>query len=215
MSCCSCTPSSGIEKYFSDSAGRYERRSRKRGLLREQKLLLEGIQHASVEGKTILDIGCGVGYLHHQLLKNGAARAYGIDISEEMIGSARKLAKESGLEGVTEYRQGDFTAMSESVEAADIVILDRVLCCYENVDALLGQALGKCRGTLAISFPRPALVASLSFHTMIVLGKVLRWSFIPSWHDWKRLLHSIRESGFTPFSSGKTFVWAVHVFRRE
>ena len=39
----------------------------------------------------LLEIGCGVGYLHQQLLRDGAQRALGVDISEEMLGQAREL----------------------------------------------------------------------------------------------------------------------------
>ena len=43
-----------------------------------------------VTGCSILDLGCGEGYLSRELMKRGAKRTLGIDISENMIDLARK-----------------------------------------------------------------------------------------------------------------------------
>jgi ubiquinone/menaquinone biosynthesis C-methylase UbiE len=50
-----------------------------------------------VRGKTILDLGCGSGFLSVLLAKRGAARVIGIDVSEEQLAIARFRAKASGL----------------------------------------------------------------------------------------------------------------------
>lgn len=42
-----------------------------------------------IEGRTVLDAGCGVGYLSNQLHQKGA-RVVGVDFSEKMIAIARK-----------------------------------------------------------------------------------------------------------------------------
>ncbi len=176
--------------------------------------MLEGIRRFPIRGKEVLEIGCGVGALHHALLRDGAARAYGIDISEGMIAAAKEMAKEHGLEAVTEYRQGDFVVLGDTVRPADVVVLDRVICCYAEVDALLSRSLEKCRGIYALSFPRPSILSSFIFHIPILLGRILKWSFAPFWHDWNRVLETIKRQGFETVTTASTVFWSVHVFRR-
>jgi ubiquinone/menaquinone biosynthesis C-methylase UbiE len=50
-----------------------------------------------VRGKTILDLGCGSGFLSVLLAKRGATRVIGIDVSEEQLEIARFRARASGL----------------------------------------------------------------------------------------------------------------------
>ena len=105
MSCC-CVSSGGIGKFFGHFARRYRRRYARRGFEATQRQLLEGLHQAGVAGARLLEIGCGVGYLHQQLLRDGAMRALGVDISEAMLAQARELARTAGLADRAEYRQG-------------------------------------------------------------------------------------------------------------
>jgi 2-polyprenyl-3-methyl-5-hydroxy-6-metoxy-1,4-benzoquinol methylase len=42
-----------------------------------------------VEGRRVLDLGCGAGYLAHHLAERGAAEVIGVDLSERMLQVAR------------------------------------------------------------------------------------------------------------------------------
>lgn len=55
-----------------------------------------------IDGKTILDYGCGSGWLGVFLAKEGA-KVKGFDISEKMIKVARKRAKHNGVENLIEF----------------------------------------------------------------------------------------------------------------
>ena len=131
-----------------------------------------------------------------------------------MIAGARELSVEVGHENRTSYLLGDFVEMYGRIEAADVTILDKVVCCYENVDELLQQSLSKTKHLYALSFPRPNLLIKLVFHVPIAVGKLLGWSFHPYWHDWNRMKQQIEEVGFKPNFHASTFVWDVHVFER-
>ena len=217
MTAC-CTPSrsrEGTNKFFSRQAKQFAKRFRKKGLAGEQRLLEEGILKSAPAGSSILEIGCGVGGLHHTLLKKGLGSAVGIDISEGMIAAAKELSAELGLEVRTSYLLGDFVEMYGRIEAADVTILDKVVCCYENVDELLKQSLSKTRRVYALSFPKSNLLIKLVFHVPITIGKILGWSFHPYWHDWNAIKQRIEDHGFKPKFHDRTFVWDVHVFERS
>src|SRR5450759_771323 len=131
-SCCSVSiDNEPINKFFSRWSMRYAKRFRKGGLEKTQRYILEGIRKEPVAAKRILDIGCGVGSLHLTLLKEGAAVATGVEISEGMISQARKLAEDFQLQDRTNYVLGDFVREAPSIREADVTMLDKVLCCYE------------------------------------------------------------------------------------
>ncbi len=115
---------------------------------------------------------------------------------------------------MTEYQQGDFVALSDAVPAADIVMLDRVLCCYKDVDTLLARSLEKCGSVYAMSIPTSSFFSKIFFHIPIVIGKLLKWWFTPSWHDWGRIVEVIRRQGFQTVATASTVLWATYVFRR-
>ncbi|RMD86288.1 MAG: class I SAM-dependent methyltransferase [Calditrichaeota bacterium] len=61
-----------------------------------------------VEGKKILDIGCGSGRFCIPLAKNGAEKVVGIDFAENMIQLAQDVAKDSGVMKTCKFIQDDF-----------------------------------------------------------------------------------------------------------
>ena len=60
-----------------------------------------------IEGKTILDVGCGTGRFTIEYARRKAARSVGIDISEEMVRVCRERAQIEGFDNVCEFLQSD------------------------------------------------------------------------------------------------------------
>jgi len=212
MDCCS---TQGTEKFFSRWSKKYLKRFRRKGLAKEQQYLVEGILRDDVSSKTILEIGSGVGAVHMTLLERGAASAVGVDLAEGMIQQARQLARELGLDRRTRYIVGDFAAMDGEIPTSDITILDKVVCCYEDVDTLLEKSIGKTKGLYALSFPREIFPVRWLFKTQIFIARVFRFSFHPYWHDWESICLRIGSRGFGEVYRNTTIAWDVRVFRRN
>jgi SAM-dependent methyltransferase len=212
-SCCA-DPRCGADRFFSKNAETYLRRFRKKGLRKEQRSLAEGIASLSLADRTILEVGCGVGGLHLTLLQRGAKSAVGIDLSEGMIRRARTLAGDLGLGGRTEYFQGDVVTMEASVPRSDIVVMDKVVCCYDDLSSLLAVTLDKTGRVYALSFPRPHRLNRWGVRIITSIGRLLRWQFVPQWHDWGAMLARIRTAGFAERYSRQSLFWSVRVFDR-
>jgi ubiquinone/menaquinone biosynthesis C-methylase UbiE len=60
-----------------------------------------------IEGKTILDVGSGTGRFTIEYARRKAARAVGIDISEEMVKVSKERAQHEGFENICEFYQSD------------------------------------------------------------------------------------------------------------
>jgi len=61
-----------------------------------------------VEGKIVLDVGCGPGHYGLALLHKGIDRVYGIDSAPKMIELAQEKAAIAGVSDKCEYIKGDF-----------------------------------------------------------------------------------------------------------
>ncbi|HTP13108.1 MAG TPA: methyltransferase domain-containing protein [Bacteroidota bacterium] len=215
-SCCRMEQrSEGASEVFTRQSKRYARKFKRRGLERVQKLMLAGVRAEQVEGKEVLDIGCGVGALHLTLLQEGAARSTGIDVSEGMIDHARTLAGTLGVGSRAEYVVGDFVEKAAEVQEADITILDKFICCYEDPETLIEASTAKTKKLYALSHPKENLMMEFIFKSQIAMAKLFRWKFHPFWHDWKRIRENIQRRGFALVYSGATPMWQVLVYRRQ
>ncbi|MBI4843154.1 MAG: methyltransferase domain-containing protein [Nitrospirae bacterium] len=61
-----------------------------------------------VEGKRVIDIGCGPGHFGIALARKGASYVRGLDFAEGMINIARSNAKAAGVDKVCDFMLGDF-----------------------------------------------------------------------------------------------------------
>lgn len=215
MDCCSAGNTQGTNTFFSKFSKTYARRFKKKGLEKAQKYLLEGVRQVPVKEKNILDIGCGVGALHLTLLREGARRATGIDISEGMLEKARQFSGEFGFADQSSYHLGDFVQLADSIADADITLLDKVVCCYERLDALIDVSTEKTRLVYALTHPSDNVIVSSIFKLQILVAKLFRLKFRPFWHDWDRMQARITSRGFRLLYNKPTFFWNVAVFQRQ
>jgi ubiquinone/menaquinone biosynthesis C-methylase UbiE len=76
-----------------------------------------------VRGKTVLDLGCGSGFLSVLMARRGAKRVIGIDVSEEQLAIARFRAATSGVApGILDFRAASADRIDFADESIDIVV---------------------------------------------------------------------------------------------
>ncbi len=211
MSCCTVA---GTQKYFNESAGYYATKFRRRGPDRAQRLMVGALRSLGIKEKSVLDAGCGVGGLLLTLLSEGAATAFGVEVSDAMLAKARELADEKGYSSRARYLAADFAQADGSIPRSDIVVLDKVLCCYADPGALIARAAGSCNQLLAVSYPKDAWLPRLGFKWEAFIGRMLRRPFHPLYHEPQMLDASISSYGFSEVYSGATIIWRVKVFER-
>lgn len=113
--------------------------------------LVRALEDDGVEGRTVLDVGCGVGDLLLTLLARGASTGTGMDLGAGGIEKARELALARDLAGRATFLVGDGAV--EPLPRADVVVLNRVLCCYPDVEALIESVTGAAGRVLAFTAP--------------------------------------------------------------
>jgi magnesium-protoporphyrin O-methyltransferase len=130
------------------------RRYQRRGPEGTARLLIDALRSAGVADATVLDIGGGVGVVHHELLRAGAAQAIDVDASSAYLAVARAESTRQGHAARVTYLHGDFVARAAAIPAATIVTLDRVVCCYPDMPTLVGLAAERAERLLGLVYPR-------------------------------------------------------------
>lgn len=213
MSCCA-PIGTDTGRLFSRVAALNRLRLKWFGLEATQRQLVEGIREAGLDGAELLEIGCGTGYLHQALLRLGAARAIGVDLSGRMLAIARMEAQAGGLGARAEYRQGDFTAMADDLPTADIVILDKVVCCYPDWQTLVERSLRKTQRLYALTYPRNRALTRIGVRVMRWGLGIARCCYQPYIHEPAGIQALIVGSGFVKVYSATTTSWLTEVYSR-
>ena len=152
-SCCA----RDYEKVFGRrTADRDARRFRKHGLRGSAKALSE--LAGDVHGESVLEVGGGVGAIEIELLEAGAERATSVELASTYEDAAVDLLAERGLRGRVERRVGDFVAEESAIPVHDVVVMHRVVCCYPDVDTLVGSAAEHARRRLVLTYPQERTV---------------------------------------------------------
>lgn len=213
MRCC-CPHSRSAGRLFSRFARRYRRRFEKKGLEASQRQLVEGLERAGIGNASLFEIGSGVGYLHQYLLQRGAATALGVDLAPKMVEEAEALARKQGLADRTRYRVGDFVDSAASFEPDDVVVLDKVICCYPDAEGMVQTSLAKAKHVYAYTIPRARWYTRLGVALGALALRLLRSDYRSYVHDPRRIEEWVVAAGFTKCYENHTLIWLTDVYRR-
>jgi magnesium-protoporphyrin O-methyltransferase len=209
-----CSQCHGIEVEFGEREARAQlRRYRRRGASATTRQLIEALVRMGVEGGTVLDIGGGVGAIQHSLLAAGASRARSVDASQAYSEIAGEEAARRGLSARIESSHGDFVALAESIPPADIVTLDRVICCYHDVQALVAASAARARRLYGVVYPRDVWWLRPVFALGNLVLRLRRSSFRIFLHSTTEVEALIAAEGLRPAIQRFHGMWQVAVFR--
>lgn len=211
MNCC-CPHSNSANRFFSFFAGRYRKRFEKKGFEPSQKQLLEGLEQAGYQDAKILEIGSGVGHLHQTLLERGAESAVGVDLASKMIEEARHWAQERGLAEKTDYVEGDFMEIKDSLPDVEVTVLDKVVCCYPDADGLVHSSLAKTSRVYALTYPRDRWYVRAMMGLVALGMKIIRSDFRPYVHAPESIEKWITQAGFDKNYQNQNMVWLTQVY---
>jgi magnesium-protoporphyrin O-methyltransferase len=212
MSCCH---EHGCGEFFSEKlAARDARRYRKKGLDGISRRVFDALTRRGVAGATVLEVGGGNGAIQLELLKAGAAGSVNVELSPAYERHARELAAEAGLADRVERRLLDFAARADELEPADVVVLNRVVCCYPDYDRLVGAAAEHARGRLVLTFPRDAwwtrAGVAASNGWLRLRGNTFR-AFV---HPPAAIAAAARRRGLDVTDESRGLVWQLAAFER-
>jgi magnesium-protoporphyrin O-methyltransferase len=213
MSDC-CTPK-GYRQLFSEKGARAQaRRYRRRGLDPTSRRLVELLKRRGLRDRTLLEVGGGIGAIQIELLKAGLARAVSVELTPTYEEVARELLHEEGLGDRVERRVTDFARAGAEIAVADIVVLNRVVCCYPDMPGLAGAAADRTGELLVMSFPRESWWTRLALTFGNLALRLTRRQFQVFLHPPEWILATAEQHGLrTAFNEPGRF-WQVAALER-
>ena len=151
MECCQCE---GIETRFDDDyVSKKLHRYREKGPKESTLILIEVLKENLENDMTLLDIGSGIGDIQHALLGEGVKESINCEASSAFIDACKQEAERQGSANRITHIKGNFVDIADDIPSADIVTLDRVICCYHDMPDLVNKSLEKTRKLYGIVIP--------------------------------------------------------------
>ena len=202
------------EQFNQKLAERELQKYRKKGPGKPTRILLEAIQTSGVEGLTLLDIGGGFGAIQSELFKSGLSQATEVEGSSAYLEAAKKEAERQGYLDEVNFIQGDFVEMVKEIPSADIVTLDKVICCYPDLQTLVGLSSQKAGKIYGVIYPVDTWWMKFGVRIPNFFFKIKHNPFRLYIHPTQAIEALIRKSGFKRKSYCKLFMWHVAVYQR-
>jgi 2-polyprenyl-3-methyl-5-hydroxy-6-metoxy-1,4-benzoquinol methylase len=211
MDCCK----PDYDTVFSEKrAAKDLKRYRRKGPDTTTQLLIDALKSAGVRGKTLLDVGGGIGVIDHELLEAGAESAVHVEASEAFVRAATEEADRRGFAGRVQFRRGDFVALAREVDEADMVTLDRVICCYPDVQQLVTASARCAREAYGIVIPRERRLTRLMELGINVIFRITRNPFRFYVHPPGDIDRILERAGLSRRFMEDTLIWRVAVYAR-
>jgi SAM-dependent methyltransferase len=177
--------------------------------------LIAELSREGVDGLTVLDIGAGVGAVHQSLLAAGASTATDVDASGAYLAASREEAERRGLRDRVTYLKGDAVRLASDLPDADLVAMDRVVCCYADMGGLVRVAADRTRRRLGLVLPRDGAWIRAG------VGLSNRWSrlrgdpFRVYVHRTDAVLDVARAAGLQLVAAHRGWFWQTLVLERR
>jgi magnesium-protoporphyrin O-methyltransferase len=210
-----CTPK-GYARVFSEKTASGEaRRYRRKGLDRVSQRITDFIKTRGVEGKTLLEVGGGIGAIEIELLKAGVAQAVNVELTPTYEVAANQLLEEARLADRVQRKVMDFAEAGTEVQPADVVVMNRVICCYPDMPKLADAAAKRARGMVVMSFPNDRWWTRLGLTVANFGLRAVRMQFQVFMHSPDLILAAVERHGFRTTLNQRGLVWQLAALERN
>lgn len=186
----------------------------KKGADGTTRALIDAIVAEGIDGATLLDIGGGIGAIQLELLGKGAARATSVDATDAYVDVVRTEAERRGFGDRLSARVGTFESLAHEIESADIVTLDRVVCCDPDLPGLLGGAAARALRMVGLVYPRDRWWNQIAARGLAIMGWIKRDPTRWYLHRTPQIDAILRGAGFERRDVDRSLIWQVALYVR-
>jgi SAM-dependent methyltransferase len=214
---CACPVDSRIARHFDAKVAERLARGQDPVLVPVSECLRDALLSVGPAGRTLLELGCGRGGLLLALTQAGAASATGVDLSAASIDAALDRFEQAQLSDRVRLSVGD--AARVPLESQDWVILDRVMCCYPDIERLLANTLPAAKRLYAFTVPSSrgwrGVIARVEERLENVWNS-LRGKPCPGYvHDLDLIERRLASAGFQLRHRDHQRLWHVAIYERS
>jgi magnesium-protoporphyrin O-methyltransferase len=212
MNCCQCQ---GIEELFSQQYVAKElSRYHAKGPEKTTHMLTDAIKEHGVDGLTLIDIGGGVGAVQHELIVAGVQEVTSVEASMSYFTAARAEAQRRGQAERVHFRHGNFVELADDIPPADIVTLDRVICCYPDMEKLVSLSAARARKFYGLVYPRDTWWIKLGLALQNFYLQLRRSPFRAFSHSTAAVEAILNSYGLKQRFYQQTLFWQVVIYTR-
>ena len=194
------------------------KRLRKKGKDKARRSLIDALLVLGVEGRTLLDIGGGIGVIQYEFLAAGASRAVSVEASSAYLMAATEEAARLGWKDRITYHHGDFVTLAPQIMPADIVTLDHVICCYHDAKSLVALSSARARKYYGVVYPTDTWWSKFWIRIENLVARLRGSPFRAFIHSSELVDSLVRSQGLRQISRQTMFVlpfvWQVVIYER-
>lgn len=176
--------------------------------------LVTAVKEAGAGGASVLDIGGGIGVIGLELLNAGAGSLTGVDAARAYASVAGREIERRGWADRAVMHHGDFVALADGIPAADIVTLDRVVCCYGDWRALVDASALRARQLYGLVYPNERWWLRVGIGVGNLMLRLGGQSFRGYVHPERQIDERIRAAGFRPRMHHRGWIWQTALYER-
>jgi SAM-dependent methyltransferase len=189
-------------------------RYRAKGVGKLERKMVASVVDVGVDGRSVLEIGGGVGALQAELLAAGASTGEVVELVPAYEPYARELAVEKGLSERVTFRVADVLDDPSAAAPADVVVLNRVVCCSPDGVELASIASRLARRALVLSYPRDRVLVRLGIAAINLGQRLLGRSFRAFVHPPALLRAAAEAEGLELRELGGGSLWEFSTMQR-
>lgn len=205
----------GADMLFNAKKAKKEyRKYLRKGPGKASRKLIGQLAQMSLDGKSMLDIGGGIGALQWWFLESGGAHTTDVDASSGYLALANEHANQQGWADKATFKMGDIVDVEGDLQAADVVTLDKVVCCYPNYEEIIEVSCNKSKEIVALTYPMDGFVASTLRNLGSFFIKLTGNPYRPYVHSVTKIRDQFKRWQFECVASEFSFPWYVETYRR-
>ncbi|MFT5680917.1 MAG: 2-polyprenyl-3-methyl-5-hydroxy-6-metoxy-1,4-benzoquinol methylase [Myxococcota bacterium] len=196
------------DKLFDPRVARRElAKLHRRGPSASTRKLIDALPRGS-----LLDIGGGVGAIQHAFAPS-TDRITHVDASKAYIAVAKEELERLGFT-TSDHRFGDFVAIEAEITEHEVVTLDRVLCCYPDLAALVATSTSKASRAWGVVFPKERWWSRAGASVMNFALRIKGSDYQAYVHPEAQIQSLAEAAGLRLTSTSSTWLWNVWAFTR-
>lgn len=206
----------GAEAFFDNKmAEKQYRQYIKKGPSRITAKIIRQLADQNIEGKSLIDVGGGIGALQWWFLEMNGAETTAIEASTAYLNQAEEHATKYNWKDKTRFIFGDYTQVHSQVAPADFITLDKMICCYPDYKEIVEISCQKAKTYIALSYPIDGFLSRIVNVFGSLIAKLKSNTFRPFVHPVKNIRELFEQQGFERISYTMAFPWHVETYRRS